>query len=605
LTKDDCKELILKLPDTQISEVEKKEIKKILANIKAKFFTTSQKSNEKIDFSDEQLKAINCTAKNILLKARAGSGKTAVLVERAKRLLNRGEDVLLLAFNKKASEEMKRRIGNNFQNSKTFHSFAYSIVKPKDKIIFERKQLEFLQDLIFSEKNNFPDIDFSTIGNDEISQKKANLSEEYFVQYIRNRSDISLNGDEVKSNGEKWIADFLFENGVNFEYEQEFSWDRKSYCPDFTIENRVILEHWGIDETQENGNTPQDWTKSFADYKSEMERKREFWKNNDKILIETSIADLKNGREEFEKILKDRLEKVGIKFRKLSTSEIYKKMDFPIIYKITELVNSYISQARQKNLKPEDLAKKIPNFPETQNFLLFANRIFKKYQDSNKIDFLNLLELAIKNIKRDDIENFNHILIDEFQDFSPIFYELISKIITLKPEINIFAVGDDWQGINGFAGADLGYFQNFGEYFPNPKILEMNTNYRSLSEIVNYGNKILEGKDAVAYRQGGEVLEVSKMPTFPKDKKIAILVRTNYEKKGIPKCENCEVITAHKSKGLEFDEVLIWNKDSFGKIHPDNKFFKIFGKSENEILEEEKRLFYVAVTRAKEKLYII
>ena len=162
-----------------------------------------------------------------------------------------------------------------------------------------------------------------------------------------------------------------------------------------------------------------------------MNRKREFWKGKDEIFLETSIVDLKNGCESFENILKAKLEKENISLRKLSTSEIYKKMDFPKILKITEQVNSYISQAKQKSWNPKILAEKIAKLSENKDFLPFANIIFEKYEKSKKIDFLDLLELAIKNMSETDVSKLKYLLIDEFQDFSPLFYKLISQIVKL------------------------------------------------------------------------------------------------------------------------------------------------------------------------------
>jgi DNA helicase-4 len=539
LTKKECKELIKNLSNS-ISESEKIEIQKIIQRIEDKFFNTSSKiensENREISFDEDQLKAINCKAKNILLKARAGSGKTAVLVERAKKLLARGEKVLLLAFNKKASLEMKKRVGNGFQNSKTFHSFAYSIVKPKGDILMGREQLLYIQDLI-------PKSELSEIGNDEISQKKSSLSPDYFVEYIRNRSDYSLSGDEVKSNDEKWIADFLFEHGINFEYE----------------------------------------------------KKKE-------IFLETSINDLKS-REEFEKLLKSKLESQNIILKKVSDSEIQKRVleNFPTIYKITERIEKYISTAKSKSWIPEKLNQKIVDFSEEREFLKLANSIYQKYEDSQKTDFSDLLIRATEKVSKVE---FDHILIDEFQDFNPLFNNLIQKILELNPKINIFAVGDDWQGINGFAGADLEYFKNFEKYFDKPEILQMNRNYRSKKAIVDYGNEIMQGfgSEAISTRDGGEILEISEIP---KDRKITFITRINAEKSKLKEKNITQKITAHKSKGLQYDEVVI-QKSSFQKdsIHQENRFYKIFGKSEDEIKEEEKRLFYVAVTRAKNKLYI-
>jgi len=606
MTENECNKFISTLSNS-ISDKDKIAVERIIKQIQNRFFgKTENIEKTEIKFSDEQLKAINSKEKYILLKARAGSGKTSVLVERVKQLLKSGvsqNEILVLAFNKKASQEIKNRIGGTFQNSKTFHSFAWNIIKP-EKVIFGRKQLEFLQNIILEEKGNFPNIDFHTIGNDEISQKKYNFSKEKFYKYIRNRSDISLNGDEVKSKGESWIADFLFEHNISFEYEKKYLWNGKSYNPDFTILSNIILEHWGIDENQKNGKTPDDWTKTFSEYKIEMNRKREFLKNSDEIFIETSIVDLKNGRENFEKILKSKLEKTNLKFSKLSEKKIIEKMNFTKILKTTEQVNSFISNAKQRSLSIQDLKKK---GGQTQ-FIKFAISIFEKYEESREIDFLDLLNLAIQKISKNDISKLKYILIDEFQDFSPLFYKLIEKIRDFNPKINIFAVGDDWQGINGFAGSDLEYFNNFQTYFPKAQILSMVTNHRSLSKIVDYGNSILDGQKAVSTQDGGEIINISSFPTkFPQGKTVGIIVRSNYEKTKIPFIngfENIEILTAHKSKGLEFDIVLIFDKSSFQKYkeNPINDFFE---KTKQDILEEEKRLFYVAVTRAKEKLYIL
>ena len=189
-----CRELIKTLPNS-ISANEKAEIEQILKNIGEKFLKHNNKENQKIKLSEEQLKAINYEAKYILLKARAGSGKTEVLVQRTKRLLKSGiksNEILLLAFNKNIANEMAERIGENFKNTKTFHSFAYSIVQPQNEILMDRKQLVFIQNLVNNECHQYHSINCKDIGNDELTQQFYNLSPEDFVKYIRNRSDISF-----------------------------------------------------------------------------------------------------------------------------------------------------------------------------------------------------------------------------------------------------------------------------------------------------------------------------------------------------------------------------------------------------------------------------
>jgi len=596
------------------------------------------KNDVEILFSKEQLDVIYSKEKNILLKARAGSGKTAVITERTKRLLKQGintNQILLLAFNKKASIEMNERIANNFKNSKTFHSFAFSIVKPSEDILQDKGLSIFIQKIIQENQNNnlknYLDID--TEIKDEFGELKLNLSKKEFVQYIRDNKTLTFKGlnihSEHKSNGEKYISDFLFEHNIAFEYEKKFNWDDKVYNPDFSIfannsENpHIVLEHWGIDENKKDGQVPPSWTKSYQEYKNEIERKRKFWKNKNEIFIETSIADFNfdkqskiGGKEIFQLRLKEKLENEGLILNKLSDEEIYEKLEFQKILKITKQVEQYISNAKQAKLSHRILQKKIENFrndKRTYCFLIFANHIFRLYEEEksykNKIDFNDILIQSINQIKEYQVSKLKYIMIDEFQDFSPLFFDLIEKIKNFNPTVNILAVGDDWQGINGFAGANLKYFKNFKNYFESSVEKSMLINYRSPTKIVEFSNKILDGEKAKANTNGGKVFYnqtynkefLEEIISQNPNKTIVVLVRMNDEKE---KIEGVTFETAHKSKGLQYDVVIIKDASSFDYLHPDNKLSEIFNKTEKDFIEENKKLFYVAVTRAKEKLYI-
>lgn len=420
-------------------------------------------------FSQEQIDAINATEKYILLKARAGSGKTAVITERVQRLLKEGinaDEILLLAFNKDAVQEMNKRAGSCFNNAKTFHSFASSIVNPKNTaeekrndILFGNKLLEFLQNII----------------------KK-----------------------------------------------------HKSICQCDSIKKDV----------------------------------------------EKELLDNK--------------------------------------YYFTKKIERFISYAKQQALTSNELNNIIDKEFNLDNnlkcFLLYVNSIYKIYEEekyySNKKDFNDLLIDCIKEMTIHDVSKFKHIMIDEFQDFSLLFSNIIDNILKLNSDVNIFAVGDDWQAINGFAGANIDFFNSFKDNFKNAKLMNMLTNYRSPSEIVRYSNDILEGEDANYNSIGGEVVSINKECTEDliikikaenPNKEIVVLVHNNYEKEDV---EGVTFKTAHKSKGLQFDIVIIKDAYKFGYIHPDYKLYTIFEKQEESFMDEERRLFYVAVTRAKEKVYI-
>ena len=82
--------------------------------------------------------------------------------------------------------------------------------------------------------------------------------------------------------------------------------------------------------------------------------------------------------------------------------------------------------------------------------------------------------------------------IDEYQDFSELFHRLMEAIRKQNPQARFFCVGDDWQAINGFAGSDLRFFQDFTHDFPDSRKLHLTTNYRSGKSIVNVGNALMK-----------------------------------------------------------------------------------------------------------------
>ena len=340
--------------------------------------------------------------------------------------------------------------------------------------------------------------------------------------------------------------------------------------------------------------------------------------------------------------------------RILSNQELYVKK---IIKKITkknvnqEIVRvfiQFIQKAKKARMGFEEIEKKIDNF-ESKHFLKLANRIYKEYSEclekDNYLDFDDLLmeaietiektkgECKVKGIKLNDLK---YLLIDEYQDFSGLFYDLIQAIRKHNPEIKLFCVGDGHQAINGFAGSDLKYFNNFTEYFDNSGVARLLTNYRSKKEIIDCGNRFMLEEKNFNYQDnaGGEVVVryvggnnsvngylklCAEIIKSNPNKSVAILHRKNEINnitlelfyKRLIKFSNVRnritISTIHKFKGREAAIVIILQatKKLFPLIHPYNDLFKIFGQSDQDILDEEKRLFYVAITRAKEKLFIL
>jgi DNA helicase-4 len=673
------------------------------------------------DISLEQSLAISKLNMNLLLKARAGSGKTTVIACKTAMLLKKylvhPDEILILSFNKKAAQEISNRIrykfGHaNFNNARTFHSLAYQLVQPKS-ILFDEDTdpntqylKQFIKNLMTEKltETAFQKKLYDSFRSEliEIERFGDQLSKEDYYIFRRNLSYITLSGKKVRSLAEKYIADFLFEHGIYFDYEKPYYWDKSIYRPDFSLfENsqNYVLEHWGIYLNDSQRRAPGDRKKTYEEYYQEILRKRRYWAAQEIPLIETSQSDLISGRESFESILKQNLEEVGITCNLLPLEERVEKVKNYHINRMTELFTQFIQKAQKKELSPEDIKKRIETETQqnekVQDFLELANCIYREYlqelQKTEKIDFDQLMSRAIDVIeesqgecsiridnRRVKLNSLHWILIDEYQDFSQLFYRLIATLKKYNPQVQLFCVGDDWQAINGFAGSELKYFNDFNTLFEDAGDANLLINTRCKEVILNASNNLM--KDLVdpaiplESNKGGNI-QIDFLDDFRVEynhedpasspdynflflnsitkklndfgfikakclkkcyeiishdlsKKYAILSRTRepYDIKfdefrnRLINCfdplqkrkigdfsEKIHIDTAHSYKGREADVVILLNvcNGSFPILHPDHILFTIFGQTTLDILEEERRLFYVALTRAKEKLYIL
>ena len=181
------------------------------------------------------------------------------------------------------------------------------------------------------------------------------------------------------------------------------------------------------------------------------------------------------------------------------------------------LVQRYISLAQLHTKSPDDMASIIKDLPieKTTSFLKMANRVYRRYEEKKKeegfMDFNDLLKRATfiidemksdikikefrdeKQVSEMNLKDIELLLIDEYQDFSTLFYSIIQTIAKYNKDFRLFVVGDDWQAINQFAGADIQYFLDFRKKFENESVIEkaLTMNYRSKKPIVDMGNRLM------------------------------------------------------------------------------------------------------------------
>jgi len=270
-------------------------------------------------------------------------------------------------------------------------------------------------------------------------------------------------------------------------------------------------------------------------------------------------------------------------------------------------------------INKKDILKKNKN----SSLFYVLNKISEIYKMKKKeagfMDFDDMIYYAVKLLKQNDkirceiLNCYRYIVVDEFQDTSDDNFELL-KLLLPESGGNLFAVGDDYQSIYGFRDANIDYIVKFKKYFPNAKIHKLIINYRSNHEIVKVSNKFIllnkkrSKKKLLSFNGKGGVVkfhivenfnnEVEKIEEIINDslKETAVLYRNNnygFMLKENLNSLNLTYMTFHGSKGLEFEKVII--AGIHDKIIPDR----------TTDIEEERRLFYVALSRAKSELHVI
>jgi len=299
-------------------------------------------------------------------------------------------------------------------------------------------------------------------------------------------------------------------------------------------------------------------------------------------------------------------------------------------------------------------------------FARVALKIYRDYEQhlrsNDFIDFSDMINLAVRALHENDglyRDTFDHILVDEYQDISAQRYELIKALMDKNPACKLFCVGDDWQSIMGFAGSNVDYFVRFSDYFAHPQRTDLTVNYRSCASIIKTGaaiichngdvqlkketvalNKsetvavwVIAAREQNAYRYSLRVAHhcVDYVESLLKDGylpgEIMILSRIlnrpllrdeilRYARsKGVPistetqKLNSVPFMSVHRSKGLQARVVIVLSVDDglygfpCGLQNPDIYEPAVKGRRKDRE-EEERRLFYVAVTRGKETVVL-
>lgn len=496
---------------------------------------------------------------------------------------------------------------------------------------------------------------------------------EYNASVINERTKrvSTITGEYLRSQQEVQIANFLYMYNIEYEYEKPYPYPiagaRKIYTPDFFIhqgELKCYIEHFGITEQYQSGiYNPQQlnkYTKAIAD-------KRHIHKYCNTELIETYSA-YGDGRPLLLHLAEE-LKKRGFILNKRSDEDVFNKLaetsKDKYVYRLILFTIDFIEKFKSNGYGVEDFErlKSKQNNVRTNLYLDIVKEIYIYYQnrlqENNQIDFADMIndaEKMLREIKESDYKpSYKYIIIDEFQDIARQRFNLTKSLVDATGA-KVIAVGDDWQSIYAFAGSDITLFQKFLELMGDGKEMQITHTYRNSQELIDIaGNfvqknptqikkrlispktlpnpiEILGFDDGKGYRKNWcDAVEkaVSRIAIeFGEKSSILMIGRYNFDRDQLTRYGNFEPIndedirsrkypktkikflTAHSSKGLGFDNVIlvnmIDNKFGFPSQLEDDPIMKLVIHYDNSVpYAEERRLFYVAMTRTKNKVYMV
>ena len=465
----------------------------------------------------------------------------------------------------------------------------------------------------------------------------------------------------------KWSITFRYENPYEVKTttpeKRQYKPDFTIYFQDEKGEWKwIYLEHFGIDSS---GNVPMwfgegtrgGWKAANEKYNEGVVWKRQTHQRYRTTLIETTSADFKNGSVEAKLLMQ--LRRCGVPVKERTDQELYDllvKRNRKLEKSVYTLLLSFITLMKanektidlllgdlliNKNDRSENILTKIiqPFYEEYQS------ELNKNYE----IDFTDAIIQATELCRDGLWRDYDYILVDEFQDISIDRYKFLQALRSDEPKTKLYCVGDDWQSIFRFAGSDMSLFYEFEKYFGYTELCKIETTYRFHQPLIDRSSEFImknkeqkaktiktpnddiyktylsfekcESNDYGVLKKVGEI--VGKIPA---SQSVIIIGRYNYDATSVGFNGKIDIkeskirvniagreipfLSVHSAKGLEADNVILinCNQGAYGfpsLIEDDPILDFVLSKRETYPFAEERRLFYVAMTRARMHMYVL
>ena len=625
-------------------------------------------SIEKTPLTEEQARAVVCFDNRVLLVASAGSGKTSTIVAKAGWTVRQGiarpEEILLLVFNSAAAKEMAERLDARLANAgvpssgveaQTFHAFGLRVIgeatgrKPRLAAGLDADHgLGVLAKVVADLKGSSQEFAAKWWVMQNVLgiplDDEEDLDPDAYDSQARRIGFRTLDGDVVRSAGERAIANWLIQCGIDVLYEYPYEHDvadaqHSQYHPDFYYpEADVWHEHWAFVD----GETV---PSSFAGYLEDRAWKKALHAERGTKLIETSASQFADGT--LFGSLDAQLRSHGIT-PDFDPHRPGKGQPLLTDREMLNLFRTFLTHAKSNRLDDQALRARVrknrigvANWRETTFLDLFAalrTEWDRRLKAANEVDFDDMLNDAIDLIESGRWSSpYRVVLVDEFQDASHARARMVSALVS-KPDRYLFAVGDDWQSIYRFAGADIAAMTRFEETFGRGHVLKLERTFRNSQELSTIaGDFVMKNPaqirktvrsatslsapvaliraemDAAVTAAVADRLTTIQSGLAPGARaSVKVLGRYRNAAELMPARRYARLDvsfqTIHASKGLEADHVIVVGMDrgGFPSIKEDDPLLRLAMPDTDPFpYAEERRLFYVALTRARQSVLLI
>jgi len=437
------------------------------------------------------------------------------------------------------------------------------------------------------------------------------------------------------------------------------------YHPDFYLPDYdIYIEYFGINR---EGNVAdyfraKDGFSASETYQAGME-----WKRKTHLEMQTTMVEC-YAYEKFEgnllSNLETKLKEKSVVLKPLSTDELWSRIteeNDGLTDGIIELFGTIISLIKSNNYSfdyVESLAATHTDVMNNLYVLSLIKPIYNAYdsmlESAHEIDFSDMINKATAYVSEGKYRNpYKFVIVDEYQDISKARFNLLNEL-RKSSFYELFCVGDDWQSIYRFAGSDINYIVDFENYWGSTEIGRIETTYRFTDSLIEISSdfimqnprqikKSIRGKSYDREFSLGEVkgytekyaiqFMVERLDDLPNSASVYFIGRYSFDINILKENSNFKFsydnvnsetivtyyrrpdlkmryMTAHRSKGLQAEYVFIINNKNSrmgfpSKIQDASIMDLLLEKAEIYPYAEERRLFYVALTRAKKKVFLV